>query len=236
MLFGMLLCIGVISCGNNENDTAIDCSTPSFVLKGDTTFARITITSPVGSNFTYSLNGSQFQTSPVFSSLESGTYNVTAMNENGCTASAIITVEGCLSTAVDGIDTGYHMLFIGDLNPSLTPLRDSLLVLSVAASVIIRSQQIKRVLNGIISCNTIQFDSIIFLPTDTIRIPTTTLPVSGGDIKIWNVRAGGFATITPTGLNTRINIAQGKSNLTEPIDLSNFSGKDINFRGTFNKR
>ncbi len=49
--------------------------------------ASITVTAPVGAGYLYSLNGSTFQSSPVFSPLAAGNYTITVQNADGCTAS-----------------------------------------------------------------------------------------------------------------------------------------------------
>ncbi len=47
--------------------------------------------SATGSNgFTYSINGTNFQTSPTFSGLAAGNYTVTAKNANGCTGTTTV--------------------------------------------------------------------------------------------------------------------------------------------------
>jgi hypothetical protein len=66
-----------------------------------TTFnGSITITQPVGSGVTYSINGGSFGASPTFSNLTTGNYTVTAKNANGCTGSAQFSVtafDPCVS-------------------------------------------------------------------------------------------------------------------------------------------
>ena len=51
----------------------------------------ITVTSPMG-NYTYSINGTDFQTSTLFSNLSAGPYTLTVMNAAGCTSSKAVTV------------------------------------------------------------------------------------------------------------------------------------------------
>ncbi|KGO93795.1 hypothetical protein Q766_07615 [Flavobacterium subsaxonicum WB 4.1-42 = DSM 21790] len=46
----------------------------------------ITATYPVGPEYTYSLNGSTYQASPIFNNLLQGTYSITVKNLNSCTA------------------------------------------------------------------------------------------------------------------------------------------------------
>ncbi len=48
------------------------------------TTGTITITAPTGSGYTYSINGSTYQTSTTFSGVASGTYNVTVRTGTGC--------------------------------------------------------------------------------------------------------------------------------------------------------
>ncbi|WP_294732306.1 T9SS type B sorting domain-containing protein [uncultured Flavobacterium sp.] len=46
----------------------------------------ITVTAPIGAEFSYSLNGVDFQVDVDFSGLAAGTYNITTMNALGCTS------------------------------------------------------------------------------------------------------------------------------------------------------
>ncbi|RYD92955.1 MAG: gliding motility-associated C-terminal domain-containing protein, partial [Sphingobacteriales bacterium] len=60
-----------------------------------TTTGTLTVTTPVGTGITYSINGGAFQTSPVFANLATGTYIITTQNAAGCTStSAIFTIDG----------------------------------------------------------------------------------------------------------------------------------------------
>lgn len=52
----------------------------------------ITASATGGSGFTYSIDGSTFQSTGTFSGLAAGTYNITAKNSNGCTGTTSITV------------------------------------------------------------------------------------------------------------------------------------------------
>jgi uncharacterized membrane protein len=54
----------------------------------------ITVTSPIGSGFLYSINGTVFQGSVNFFNLAAGSYTVTAKNANGCTGTASVTING----------------------------------------------------------------------------------------------------------------------------------------------
>jgi hypothetical protein len=53
---------------------------------------RITVTSPIGSGFSYSLNNGTYQSATVFSNLSVGSYNVTVKNSSGCVSSAKVVV------------------------------------------------------------------------------------------------------------------------------------------------
>lgn len=217
-----------------------DCSSTFISVTGiispaNASNGSITITNPIGSNYSYSLNGSSFQTNPTFNTLAAGTYTVIAKNENGCTGSNVFEITGCNSSNMNGVDTGYHSVYIGSIKAPFNDLRDSLIVSHSGNNVDIVSQQLGRVISGMISasnCNSIALDSMIFSNGDTVRIQSSAL----GIIKMWNIRAGGTATITSNGLNTIINIAKGNTNIVSPINLSNLAGLNMNFRGTFIKR
>ncbi len=45
----------------------------------------ITVTAPLGSQYTYSINGGSYQASTTFSGLEAGSYTITVMSGGGCT-------------------------------------------------------------------------------------------------------------------------------------------------------
>ncbi|MFM9027616.1 MAG: hypothetical protein ACKOQ6_06435, partial [Bacteroidota bacterium] len=49
----------------------------------------ITVSSPTGAGITYSINGSAFQSSTLFSNLVAGTYSVVAKNASGCVSNAV---------------------------------------------------------------------------------------------------------------------------------------------------
>ena len=153
----------------------------------------------------------------------------------GCTSDP---TGGPTCYSIAGRDTGDHVVFIDALNPGLTPIRDTLDATVSGSSVNIYSTALGRNLTGTISssdCNAIALDSVIFSAGDTLKIETTTLPVPGGVVKIWNIRAGGTGTITSTGATTRINIAKGNTNISSPINLTNLTGLKLNLRGSFLK-
>ncbi|MDQ3844532.1 MAG: T9SS type A sorting domain-containing protein, partial [Bacteroidota bacterium] len=53
----------------------------------------ITVTAPVASGITYSINGTTYQSSAVFSGVAPGTYSVTARNSGGTSAATTVTVN-----------------------------------------------------------------------------------------------------------------------------------------------
>ena len=58
----------------------------------------ITVVSPIGSGFSYSINGTEFQTETVFDELHPGDYIITVMDEYGCVNSASVNVESAGNT------------------------------------------------------------------------------------------------------------------------------------------
>ena len=90
---------GSNSCTNNAATTVTVQSSPT--IPNATTVSNsschapyngsITVTSPTG-NYTYSINGTDFQESTLFSNLSAGTYILTVKNAAGCTSTKEITV------------------------------------------------------------------------------------------------------------------------------------------------
>ncbi|HLK30678.1 MAG TPA: T9SS type A sorting domain-containing protein [Puia sp.] len=85
--------------GGNGNDLAIDdititlttSSTPAATATNDCSAnGTITISSPIGSSFEYSTNGTTYQSNPTFSSLSPGSYSVFTryVGTTGCVSSA----------------------------------------------------------------------------------------------------------------------------------------------------
>jgi len=70
---------------------------PTVPAGGNNGTINVTATGSVG--FTYSINGSMYQTSPVFSNLSEGTYIVTVKDVNGCTGTLgfrlMLMAQGC---------------------------------------------------------------------------------------------------------------------------------------------
>lgn len=56
------------------------------------TTGSLTIDAPIGAAYTYSINGVDFQTNPVFSGLASGDYTITVLESGGCTGTLNITI------------------------------------------------------------------------------------------------------------------------------------------------
>ena len=69
------------------NATTVDNSSCQEPYNGS-----ITVNSPTGSNFTYSINGTDFQSGTTFTGLNAGTYTLTVQNTGGCTSTKEITV------------------------------------------------------------------------------------------------------------------------------------------------
>lgn len=65
-----------------------------------TNTGSITVTSPTGTGYTYSINGINFQASPVFTALAAGNYTVTVKNASGCSSGIAVTIAGASAPAV----------------------------------------------------------------------------------------------------------------------------------------
>jgi hypothetical protein len=64
-----------------------------FTITGQS-LGTITVTSPIGSGFTYSIGGTSFQGSTNFFNLAAGNYTVTAKNANNCVGNTSVTING----------------------------------------------------------------------------------------------------------------------------------------------
>jgi len=74
----------VVNAPSTPAAPAVSVTQPTCVAGG-----MITISSPLGANYTYSINGTTYQASPVFPTLAATTYNVTVRDINtGCTSSS----------------------------------------------------------------------------------------------------------------------------------------------------
>ncbi|HEX7903655.1 MAG TPA: gliding motility-associated C-terminal domain-containing protein [Chitinophagaceae bacterium] len=69
--------------------------TPTVVITDATCAAPgiITITAPLGTQYSYSIDGITFQPNNIFTDLAPGVYIITVMNVNGCTATATVTIN-----------------------------------------------------------------------------------------------------------------------------------------------
>lgn len=156
-------------------------------------------------------------------------------------------LSGCgkdpVNTAFDynGSYKGAHRVNLNgnDVSTIVTPIDDTLTVVRPygSTSLNVRSAVIGRTLTG--SLDTISgvatLDSLIFSPTDTLKIASTT--ISGG-VKIWGVRAVGSGSINKsTGvLTTSIKIKKGFSNIQiGPFDLRDLSTTTLELKGSFKK-
>ncbi len=64
-----------------------------FTITGQS-LGTITVTSPIGSGYTYSITGSAFQGSTNFFNIAAGNYTVTAKNVNNCSGTTSVTING----------------------------------------------------------------------------------------------------------------------------------------------
>ena len=118
-----LLIILIISCKKGGDTTPPPPPPPTDPCLGVTTSVAltkvdaitgqtngsVTVTSPVGSGITYSIDGTLFQSSTNFNSLGAGTYTITVKTAAGCkgTATATITGYGPKYYLVKNIILGY---------------------------------------------------------------------------------------------------------------------------------
>ncbi len=80
----------------------------TFTITGQS-LGTITVTSPIGSGFLYSVDGTTFQASTNFFNLAPGSYTVTAKNANNCVGTTSVTISsyGAKYYEVKKIITGY---------------------------------------------------------------------------------------------------------------------------------
>lgn len=65
----------------------------TYTITGQS-LGTITVTSPIGSGYTYSIDGTTFQASTNFFNLATGTFTVTAKNSIGCKGTTTATIVG----------------------------------------------------------------------------------------------------------------------------------------------
>lgn len=97
-----IILIAFISCSKKGNDPAPDpCAGVTITVTatptspsafGGTDGSVNAAASGGGNTYTYSINGSAFQSSGIFTGLAAGTYTVTAKNGNGCSGSTSVTI------------------------------------------------------------------------------------------------------------------------------------------------
>ncbi len=106
-LLPIILTLFIVSCKKNEtvvtpppppinpcdtiNITTI--ASKTYTITGQS-LGTITITSPIGSQFTYSVSGTTFQPSPNFFNLAAGSYNVVTKNNLGCKDTVVVSITG----------------------------------------------------------------------------------------------------------------------------------------------
>ncbi len=151
---------------------------------------------------------------------------------SGCSSSDSTPTNNCIS--INGnIDTGFHTVYANTLALPLSGIEDTLTATVSGSSATVVSNALGFSLTGTVNCNSVALDSVIFGPNDTLRVASQL--VAGG-VKIWNVRAGGTATITSTGVSTVINVVKGNTNISSPIDLTNITPSlGLNLKGNFKK-
>ena len=103
-----------ISCGKDKTPAptptptnpctgvTISLTTTKVDATGSAANGSITVTSPTGSGFTYSINNGAFVSSTQFANLSPGNYTLTAKNGNGCTGtlSVTITTDACAGKTI----------------------------------------------------------------------------------------------------------------------------------------
>ncbi|WP_146185924.1 T9SS type A sorting domain-containing protein [Flavobacterium album] len=78
--------------------SVVDAPTVTTVQPTCTTATgTITVTAPVGAGFMYSIDGTNFQASPVFAGVDTGSYTLTAKNASNCTATASVSIDAAPS-------------------------------------------------------------------------------------------------------------------------------------------
>lgn len=104
-----LISVGMIAgCSKSDGTTPAPTPPPSNPCTGITitpvankthtitgqNLGTITVSSPIGSGYTYSIDGISFQGSVNFYNLATGNYTLTAKNASGCTGTLAVTING----------------------------------------------------------------------------------------------------------------------------------------------
>lgn len=80
----------------------------------------ITVTNPKGANYSYSINGGNFQADTVFSNLAIGTYNITVKNNVDCKTSVNVTLVDPCNGITTSVSTIKVDAITGQTNGSIT--------------------------------------------------------------------------------------------------------------------
>lgn len=137
----------------------------------------------------------------------------------------------CDVTAYVGTDTGSHKIFVNGIPGStlgLGDIQDTLTISEISStSINIYANSLSLNLTGNINPNcSITMDSVIFGAGDTIYIASATF----GQVKIYNVRAGGSGSQSGNTVSTSIKIKKGNTNLALLPNLQN-----VELKGTFKR-
>lgn len=157
-------------------------------------------------------------------------------------ATAAVLLSGCgddnnpVCPTIAGEYAGTHKVFLGPVDASIlgvTPIEDTLSAANAAGATEISlfSAAINMDLTGKANCNTVALDSVIFKPTDTLKVESDIAP--GGYVIITEIVATGTGTINGNKLTTSLKIKDGKTNISSPIDLTNLKNQNLELRGTF---
>lgn len=157
-------------------------------------------------------------------------------------ATAAVLLSGCgddneaVCPTIAGEYVGTHKIFLKGIDATVfkvTPIEDILTANNAAGATEIElfSAAINNMrLTGKANCNTVALDSVIFEPTDTLRVPSEAF----GEVIITDIKAGGTGTINGNKLTTTLKIKEGKTNIkNDLIDLRDLKGQQLELRGTF---
>ncbi len=114
----VVMIVLINSCSSENEPEPVDCSVNPVTIENTTSSTAtcgvndgsLTVTASGGSgNYTYSINGEDFQSENTFENLQAGNYSVTVMDMNECTASVQVTIEseaGMIITAENTAEAG----------------------------------------------------------------------------------------------------------------------------------
>ncbi len=110
----------ISSCKKDEPCETINITTTKTLAAVGATNGKIIITSPKGTNYTYSINNGSFQNDTVFNNLAIGSYTITAKNDKACTGTTTVDLQNpCTGNTVSVINSKYDAI-TGQANGSLT--------------------------------------------------------------------------------------------------------------------